>query len=452
MTPQRVAEITGGKYVGHDKWRDTRIDGAVRDDRDVEPRNLFVCIKGQRADGHDFANRAYSAGAVCCLAEREIKDAAGAYVLVPDTLKAIMSLSSEYRKFFDIPFIGITGSVGKTTGKEMIASVLSAKYNVAKTLANLNNDIGVPLTLLSINETHEVAVVEMGINNFGDMTRLTNMVKPDIMALTKIGYAHLDNLGDLDGVFKAKTEVFPLMDAKHGIAIINGDDDYLTEYDPGMKTLKYGFAAHNDYRAENVSVSATDNVSCDIIMPGGRRFTATIPSYGAHLVMAALAATAVGDLMGLSESEIARGLLSYAPVGGRANVKNTGFITLINDSYNANPHSVRAALDSLATLCGRRVAVLGDMLDMAEYSDELHLEVGACALNSGVERLICHGEQARLIVKGYIEAGGSDYTHFDELDELIAALPSLLQEKDIVLVKASRSMGFIKVAERLSVL
>jgi UDP-N-acetylmuramoyl-tripeptide--D-alanyl-D-alanine ligase len=289
----------------------------------------------------------------------------------------------------------------------------------------------------------------MGINNFGDMTRLTNMVRPDIMALTKIGYAHLDNLGDLEGVLKAKTEVYPLMDATNGIAILNGDDERLRGYDPGMRRITYGFDRGNDYYAENIRVSGTDRVDCDIVH-AGERFSITIPSYGAHLTMAALVATVVGHLMGLSNADITRGILSYAPVGGRANVSDTGYITLINDCYNANPNSVRAALESLSTLKGRRVAILGDMLDLAECSDEKHREMGICARHCGVDRLICSGEQAKLIIEGYLSAGGTDARHYNSTAGIIAELPAMIQKDDNVLVKASRSMKFPIIVEKLS--
>ena len=433
--------------MGPESFRDVNVSGAVRDNREVKKDNLFVCIKGARADGHDFAAKAFEAGAACLLCEREIPDPAGPYVLVNSTLEAIRTLGAAYRQMFDIPIIGITGSVGKTTGKEMIAAALGSKLNVLKTPGNLNNQIGVPLTLLSLDDTHEAAVIEMGINHFGDMSVLAQMVMPDIMVLTKIGYAHLDNLGDLNGVLKAKTEVFDFVTGD-AIAVLNGDDELLWGYDPKVKKITYGFLERNEFRAENVRVSGTDCVSCRI-SDGRSGFDVKIPAFGTHLTMAALAAAVVGKLLGLANEDITKGLQTYAPVGGRANVSNTGYITLINDSYNANPSSVRAALESVSALCGRRVAVLGDMLDLGPCSDEMHREIGICAKHCGIDSLICCGPQAEFIYNGFLSEGGAEARYFSSKEELIKQLPALIRKDDNVLVKASNGMKFDEVAETL---
>ena len=194
LTPKSIADITGGEYIGKSSERDIRVTGAVRDNRDVKPGNLFVCIRGVNVDGHLFANKAYDAGAACCLAEQTIQDPKGPYVLVKSTLESIKTIGEHYRSLFDIPIIGITGSVGKTTVKEMLAAALETKYRVLKTKENLNNELGVPLTLLSLEEKHEVAVIEMGISDFGEMSRLAKMVQPDIFIMTKIGYSHIKEL------------------------------------------------------------------------------------------------------------------------------------------------------------------------------------------------------------------------------------------------------------------
>jgi UDP-N-acetylmuramoyl-tripeptide--D-alanyl-D-alanine ligase len=381
------------------------------------------------------------------LCEREIPEPAGPYVLVGSTLEALRTLAAAYRKMFDIPIIGITGSVGKTTGKEMIAAALGSTLNVLRTPGNLNNQIGVPLTLLSLDETHEVAVIEMGINHFGDMSVLTQMVMPDIMILTKIGYAHLDNLGDLDGVLKAKTEVFDFVE-KNAIAVFNGDDERLWGYDPKIKKITYGFDKRNDYRAENMHVSGTDSVSFRA-RAGQESFEIKIPGFGAHLTMAAMAAVAAGRLLGIKNEDIAKGLTTYAPVGGRANVSHTGYITLINDSYNANPSSVRAALESISVLTGRRVAILGDMINLGELGDEMHEEIGICAKHTGIDSLICNGPQAEFIYNAFIAEGGTEARYFKSKEELIKELPALIQKDDNVLVKASNGMKFDEVAEFL---
>jgi UDP-N-acetylmuramoyl-tripeptide--D-alanyl-D-alanine ligase len=409
-----------------------------------------VCIRGARADGHTFAKSAYDSGAACCLAEQTLPDAAGAYVLVDSTLQAVKKLGKYYRQQFDIPVVGITGSVGKTTTKEMLAATLGAKYRVHKTPENLNNELGVPLTLLSLNKQHEAAVIEMGISEFGEMSRLADMVMPDIMIITKIGYAHIESLGDLKGVLRAKSEVFDLM-SRNGTAIVNGDDDLLCSFDPGMKKITFGLGDSNSYRAENISVQGTDAVTCDIVSDTDRH-SVNIPAYGNHLVYATLAAAATGRLLGMTCDEITRGILTYTPVGGRANVVNTGYITLIDDCYNANPHSVQTALASLSAMNARTVAILGDMRELGDMSDQLHREIGSAAAQHGVKSLVCCGEKAEHIYNAYTESGGNYARYFPSKDELKAALPELIQKGDAVLVKASNSMRFgeiVAVLERL---
>ena len=463
LTPERVAKITGGKYIGDDRSRSVHVTGAVRDNRDVSPGNLFVCIRGERADGHDFANSAYKAGASCCLAERLIPGAAGPYVLVDSTLSALKTLAAGYRRQFMIPVVGVTGSVGKTSAKEMTAAVLGEKYRVLKTQENLNNEIGVPLTLLSLDELHEAAVIEMGISDFGEMSRLAAMVRPDICIMTNIGYSHLKELGDLEGVLRAKSEIFAYMNAD-GAAILNGDDTLLRGYDPGVRKITFGTGPRNDVRAENIRAESTDAVTCDIVSNlarcGDARFSARIPAYGKHLTMAALAAAATGRLLGMTDEETRRGILSYIPTEGRSAVIKTGYLTLINDCYNANPNSVAAALGSLSALPGRRVAILGDMLNLGAQSAALHRETGAFAARSGVSCLISCGEEAGYIREGYLNCGSpganaagpvpdaeKTSAHFKTIAELISALPAMLRRDDFVLVKASHSMHFSEIAD-----
>ena len=440
LTPNKIAEITGGAYVGDDSSRNSLVQGASRDNRDIERGNLFICIQGARVDGHTFANSAFDAGAACCLAEHAISDAKGPYVLVPSTLEAIKTIAAHHRKQCNIPIVGISGSVGKTTTKEMVASTLNAKFNVLKTKDNMNNSLGVPLTLLSLDESTEAAIIEMGISDFGEMSELAAMVRPTIMILTKIGYSHLATLHDLNGVLKAKSEVFRYMGVDDA-AIINGDDDLLCGYDPGIRKIMFGLNEYNDYRAENIQAIGTSGVAFDVIFHE-KWMHARVPSYGNHLVMAALAATATGQELGMSDSDITKGLLSYNPLSGRAYVTETGKITLINDCYNANPNSVKAAMESLAALPGRHVAILGDMLELGEISEKLHYEVGERAAAGGVDVLICCGPMAENIIKGFRAAGGISAHYFAEKKELVASLDEIIKEGDVVLVKASHGMQF----------
>lgn len=448
LTLETIACVTRGQYIGDEILRKTSITGVVRDNREVYEGCLFLCIKGERVDGHDFAGKAFAAGAACCLAESALDQPSGPYVLVESTLQALKVLGEYYRSLFNIPVIGVTGSVGKTTAKEMTASVLSQKYNVLKTPENLNNEIGVPLTLLSLKEEHEVAVIEMGISDFGEMSRLAQMVRPDICLMTTIGYCHLDNLGDLAGVLQAKSEIFSYMKPT-ALAVVNGDDPLLRAFEPGVKKITFGLEAHNDFRAVGIQPLDTSGVSCDILSATGN-LRVFIPAFGSHMVLGALPAAAIGRYLGLTDEEIRLGLLNYAPVGGRANIFDTGYITLIDDCYNANPNSMAASIRSLCTLSGRKVAILGDMGELGRNTDNLHREIGVLAGKSGVDCLICCGAKAEFIFKGLISSEIEiESWQFPLKDALFSVLPSLIKKGDNVLVKASHFMHFDALVEEL---
>lgn len=443
-----IAEVVGGQYIGDDSQRNALITSVVQDSRKVSDGALFLCVIGARSDGHDFANSAFSAGAACCIAEQMIPDAEGPYILVPSTLAALKKLGAYYRTLFDIPFIGVTGSVGKTTAKEMTAAVLSQKYNVLKTPLNLNNEIGVPLTLLSLREEHEAAVIEMGISDFGEMSRLAEMVRPDICIMTNIGCCHLENLRDLDGVLRAKSEVFGFM-SPDSYAVVCGDDERLSAFDTGTKKITFGVGEHCDIRAENIRNLGEDGITFTV-SAGSSHFDAVINAFGSHLVLGALPAIAVGRVLGLSENEISRGIASYIPVEGRANIIDTGYIRIIDDCYNANPHSVRAAIDSLCTLEGRRVAILGDMKELGQASRDIHRSIGQAVGESNVNCLICLGAEAEFIYKGLIASGSTiEAWHFPLKDALFSVLPGIIKKGDCVLVKASHSMNFTEIVNEL---
>lgn len=446
ITLQTVAEVTGGRLIGGGDA--VCLTGVVRDNREIQPGNLFICIPGARVDGHDFAPAAYAAGAAACLAQHALPDAAGPYILVEDTLKALMALGKYYRSLLSIPVIGVTGSVGKTTAKEMTASVLSARFHTYRTMANLNNEIGVPLSLLAIGTEHEAAVIEMGISDFGEMSRLADMVQPDICIMTTIGFCHLDKLGDLDGVLRAKSEVFRFM-KPDGVAIVNGDDEKLAAFDPGIRKLTFGYGDSCDWHADNVRADGTDGILCDLLAETGN-LSVYIPAFGSHMALGALPAAMVGRLLGETDDEIARGLLTYVPVGGRANIEDTGYIRIINDCYNANPNSMAASLASLSTLEGRRVAILGDMKELGAASRDLHRSIGVLAGKYGIDSLICLGAEAEFIYKGFISGGfETESWHFPLKDALFSVLPRLIKKGDTVLVKASHSMGFDEVVNEL---
>ena len=344
--------------------------------------------------------------------------------------------------------IGITGSVGKTTTKEMIAAVVSERYVTHKTQKNLNNELGVPWTLMQLDDAHQVSVVEMGISDFGEMRRLTNMVRPDIAVFTVIGDAHLEFLGDRAGVMRAKGEIFEGMDAQ-GLAVLNGDDPIQRACRPDMRRMTYGMSEGCDVRGADVRNLGEDGMRMTVRHPDGA-FEVRIPAFGSHLPCAALAAAAVGLALGMSGEEIARGIARYQTVGDRARVIHVGGMTVVSDCYNANPNSCQAAVDSLMQLQGkRRVCILGDMLELGPRSEALHRVVGEYAAKAGVDMVVACGPLSRSVADGARDAGG-EVLYFEDKARLIASLWDVVRPGDCVLVKASHSMAFEAIVERLT--
>ena len=446
ISVKQAAEIVNGKLYGT-QGLDSEILGVTIDSRKVENGYMFAALKGEHVDGHDYIGKAFELGAVCCIAEKLPEDISGTVIIVPDVAAALKILAENYRKRFDIPVIGIAGSVGKTTAKEMIASVLSQKYNVLKTEKNLNNELGVPLTIFRIEPEHEVAVIEMGISDFGEMSRLAKMVRPTMAVYTLIGHAHLERLHDRNGVLKAKAEMLDFM-PDDGTVFLNADDDLLAKLDCRQNKVLYGTKDNADVKAENILSDSLSGLSCDIVS-GDRRIPVKVPSYGSHMVYAALEGAAVGLAMGLSNAQIAAGIAAYETVGRRANVCDTGFITLVDDCYNANPDSVMCAVDSLKSVDGRKVCILGDMLEMGENKAELHAKVGKYASDNGVDMLLTVGELSKNTCTAAEEISS---LHFDTNAQLISRLPELIEKGDTVLVKASHSMKFDEISDALKML
>lgn len=441
-----AAAIVGGELHGSEN-SDSEILGVAIDSRRIESGFMFAALKGERVDGHDYMNKAFELGAVCCIAERLPEEICGTVIIVPDVSAALKTLAEHYRRRFDIPVIGIAGSVGKTTAKEMVASVLSQKYKVLRTEKNLNNELGVPLTIFRIEPEHEAAVIEMGISDFGEMSRLAKMVRPTMAVYTLIGHAHLEHLHDRGGVLRAKTEMLDFM-PDDGTLFLNGDDDLLAGLDCRQRKILYGTGENADVKAENICSGSLNKLSCDIVS-GERRIHVTVPSYGRHMVYAALEGAAVGIKMGLTDEQIAAGIAAYETVGRRANVTDTGYITLIDDCYNANPDSVMCAVDSLKTVNGRKVCILGDMLEMGENKAELHAQVGKYASDNDTDLLLTVGALSKYTCTA---AEGISSLHFESNAELISKLPELIKKGDTVLVKASHSMKFDEISEALKLL
>ena len=448
MSLKEIAAACGGHYYGDESKLNKRVSGVAIDSRKIEEGYLFIPIKGARVDGHTFISQVMEKGALCTLSEKPLGDEADTYILVDSCEQALKDLAEHYRKALGIKVVGITGSVGKTSTKEMIASVLSQKYNVLKTAGNFNNEIGLPLTIFNIREEHEVAVLEMGISDFGEMHRLAKMARPDICVITNIGLCHLENLVDRDGILKAKTEMFDFAapDAKY---ILNGDDDKLItvkEWD-GCNPIYFGLSTELSAFAKDIHSLSLKGTSCTICL-GDNAFQVTIPIPGHHMVYNALAGALVGRKLGLNGEEIKAGIEALVPVTGRNNMIETENFLIIDDCYNANPISTKASLDVLATADTRKVAILGDMFELGENEKELHYGVGQHAAEKGIDLCICIGALSKNTAEGAINNKCS-VLHFERKADFLAQADSVLKKGDTILVKASHGMEFPEIVEKL---
>lgn len=450
LTLENIAKVCGGVYVGSPEKKEQEVQGIVTDSRKVEEGFLFVPIKGARVDAHDFIDGVMEKGALCTLTERELGEKSFPYIKVNSSLQAVKDIAEFYLKQLSIPVVGITGSVGKTSTKEMIAAVLEEKYNVLKTKGNFNNELGVPLTVFGLRPDHEIAVLEMGISDFGEMHRLAKIARPDTCVITNIGLCHLEFLKSRDGILKAKTEIFDFLESD-GHVILNGDDDKLiTVRDvKGIKPLFFGVDNHQGVWADEIESRGLKGISCRI-HAGEESFKVLIPIPGRHMVYNALAGTAVGLTYGMNMEEIKKGIESLQSLSGRFHIIETGNRTIVDDCYNANPVSMKASLDVLQDALGRRVAILGDMGELGKEEVEMHREVGVYAAARDIDKIICVGELAGDMAEAArLAAPTKDIVHFAEKESLLEALPEMIRDGDTILVKASHFMEFEKVVEML---
>ncbi len=442
----QAAAACNGTYLGDKAQIAAPVRGVVIDNRKVEQGFLFVPIKGERFDGHDFIDSAYAGGAVCCISEKELATQKP-YILVKDSLLAYQEIAEFYKSLFDVRTIAITGSVGKTTTKEMIAGVLGKRFCVLKSEGNLNNQTGVPQNLFRLEEEHEIAVIEMGTNHFGEIRSLAKMVRPDFCFLTNIGQAHIEHLGSKEGILKAKCEMLEYKSAG-GKVFINGDDEYL-------KTLRmkrddvtaFGLSPENDIYAQEIcelGLEGTDFVACF----GTERLAVHVPSPGRHMIYNALAAVAAGLAVGMEPTVIAQGIADYVPIAGRMCIEKGNAITVLNDVYNANPGSMKAAIDVLSYAKGRKVCVLGDMFELGEKAQQYHREVGEYAAERDIDMTLCVGSLAKDIFEGAVQHGANAH-YFETQEQLLQSIAEYICREDTVLVKASRGMKLEKTVEFL---
>jgi UDP-N-acetylmuramoyl-tripeptide--D-alanyl-D-alanine ligase len=466
FTVGEVVEITGAKvWSGQDQRRPrVGIRRVCTDSRDVRPGDLFVALKGERFDGHQFVEAALQRGAIGLVVENRSgitsvakSQASGRPVLlaVPDTLLAYQQLAAHHRRRFRIPVVAVTGSNGKTTTKDMVAHVLSERWTVLKTEGNLNNRIGVPQTLLGLRPRHQAAVVEMGVDHQGQTTRLGEIARPTIGLITNIGPDHLEFFGTVEASARAKGELLDLLPLD-GAAVLNADDahfGYLASR-TRCRVVSFGLSRSAEVRATAVVADPRRGTAFRLTLPGRTRGARVIlRAHGAHNLSNALAAAAVGHCLALSGAVIVRGLARFRPATMRSQVRRWGDLRIINDCYNANPVSMKAAIDLLMHLGvgGRTMAVLGDMLELGPESPALHREVGAYLAERGVEYLIACGMLGRGFADGAREAGmGPDRVReAPDAPAAAAILTTMLRAGDVILVKGSRGMRMERVIEAL---
>ena len=466
MTLQDALLAVHGTWYGAEEDLKKKIESVVIDSRKVTDGTVFVAIPGEKVDGHDFIPQVLANGAICAISEKKLDDTVSPYIKVDDTRAALRDLAEFYRSILDIKIVGITGSVGKTSTKEMIGSVLAEKFRVQKTAGNFNNEIGLPLTVFSIGEEHEIGILEMGISDFGEMSRLAKIARPDIMVITNIGQCHLENLKTRDGILKAKTECFDYL-SDGAVAVLNGTDDKLltvnmvqgkapfyfgTKDELDLATSFEAIAKQTTYAyADDITTYGLLGSECTIHMRGVNQVATDvrvkINVAGIHNVYNACAAATVGLLCGMNAEEISRGISNMEAIKGRGKQIKTDKYLLVDDTYNANPVSMKAELDMLKESPGRKVAILGDMFELGEDEDRMHYDLGVYAADC-CDVLICIGELSENMATGAaktMEACGvmlEEVHKFSTREEFLEQKNSLLQEGDIILLKASHGMEF----------
>ncbi len=445
FTIREILAATNGSFTGDCTLLDECITSTVIDSRKAVAGSLFIAIKGEKVDGYDYIPAAVDNGALCIITNRAYEGYP--CVVVNDSVEAFQCIAREYRKKLNITVIGITGSVGKTTTKEIVSSVLEQKYKVVKTEGNLNNGLGLPLTIMSIRPDTEVAVVEMGMNHFGEMHRLSSIAVPTMCILTNIGVSHIENLGSRENILKAKSEIFDYM-SRTARSILNGDDDLLTTLDIPNR-CDYGFDSKNDIFIESFLEHGFDGTDF-VANVFGERYDCHISVPGRHVLFAAMAAMAAGSWLGLTHSQIEDGIANAKTISGRTNIIKAEKYTLIDDCYNAAPPSMKSGIDLLSKSDGypRNVAIFGDMGELGPDERYLHRTVGEYAAKSKIDLLIAIGTLSKETFDAAVEKGGCAMW-FETKEEFLAKKDEILQEGDAILIKASNFMKFSEIVEAL---
>lgn len=441
---KRLASAIGASCEG-----DAEVTGVCIDTRKLKKGDLFVAIKGERVDGHDLIEQAFSLGASGAVSTKMV-EGHSEIILVDDTVKALMALAKYYRSLFNVFTVGITGSVGKTSTKEMVYTIFNKDSKTLKTLGNSNNEIGLPLTMFELNSSYKNAVIEMGMSDFGEIAELSKICRPTVGIITNIGVSHIENLGSRENIMKAKLEIASEM-APDAPLILNADDDMLQTLEGTIEQpiIYYGINNNADIMASDIvqkGVETQFNISFY-----GKTIKASIPTIGRHNVYNALAGFCAGIVAQMKAEDIVSAMELYQNSGLRQNITNENGVIIIADCYNASPNSMEAAIDVVTNVeCeGNRICVFGDMLELGEFSEEAHLEVGRSVARTRVDILLCYGEAGKNIKRGAVMVGMKNVFHFPSKEELAEYLIKNITSGDAIVFKASRGMKLEDVIEAL---
>ena len=445
MLISEIIEATNGKLLnGH---LDDQVNGFTQDTRVIQPGNLYIPLVGIK-DGHDYIPQAFENGATATLTSHPIEDDVHNVILVEDTMKALGDLARYVRVHSNAKVVGITGSAGKTSTKDVIYSILKEKYKAHKTIGNQNNHLGLPLTILSLEEDNEVLVLEMGMNHLGEISYLTSIAKPDVAIITNVGTAHIGNLGSRENILKAKLEILEGLNP-NGVLIINNDNDLLHKWYLENKDkyhiITIGIYNKSDYMANIIEKNEwSSTFSCNNVIY-------KVPVGGEHFIYNALAGVATGKEFNVSDEEIKDGILNFELSSNRMSLITTNGYTIIDDSYNANFDSMSYAIKYLGSLSGRSIAVLGTMKELGSYSEDLHKKIGIVVKNEKIDILVTVGDEASYINEGAIEAGYNKENsyHFKDNKTAIEFINTIKKQEDNILVKASNSMNFKEIVDSI---
>lgn len=434
FTIREILDATGGTLYAPSGFGDPVVHGFTIDTRTLTPGMGYVAIRGETFDGHRFIPDAMEKGAVLSISDTDVPYP---HIRVENTVLAYQNIAKIHRERFDLPVVCITGSVGKTTTKEMVKAVLETTLRTHATVGNLNNQTGVPTTVLQIDASHEVSVMELGTNHFGEIAAIARVTQPTICLFTNIGEAHIEFFGSREGIFRGKTEMLQYM-REGGSIIASGDDDLLRTI---PNAITYGLSEGVDVHAADVKENGLSGVSFTAEL-FGKRLPVTLHVAGRHMVQNALAALTVAHLLNVPDEAALSALSMFQPGTGRSDILKTGRFTIIDGSYNCNPTSMEAALNVLKSADGRRVCIFGDMLELGPDSPAYHARIGSYAKQCGIERMLTVGPFAKYAAFDPKDA-------YETVEALIAALPSLLHDGDTILVKASLGMHLKRVVDAI---